>query len=380
MKKRLALIAAGAVVLLLAAAAPALATRTADTGVPYGWLLQLRGLKARSSMPSYTFQTWTTKRFVQRTVVDDNKTPDDPSDDLTYTGIALWRLVARIDDGDPSTFDWKKATTAPGYNVVVEGVDGFSASFTSAEVATLKNKLVVANRMNGLPLTLGTASIKNPMTVDEYASWKPNWPLKLVSSDTSIFGNRKPAGVVRISIVPASTAEATLPFEQGVSMETPNPAATADPNDPPEGGWTLTLQGRRTVVLPIDKVPGTVIWDGTKAGDINPSLKYVYKGQSLYKLLAKVDDGRPGSFNLARAKKGYTIQFICRDGYKPRISSKLILRNGKPRVHWIIAKIKADALLEGEEAPFRFVGGPPITQPFNNKLSAYGIIKIRLRF
>ena len=44
----------------------------------------------------------------------------------------------------------------------------------------------------------------------------------------------------------------------------------------------------------------------------------MYKGQSLYKLLAKVDDGKPGSFNLARAKKGYTIQFICRDGYKPR--------------------------------------------------------------
>ena len=49
-------------------------------------------------------------------------------------------------------------------------------------------------------------------------------------------------------------------------------------------------------------------------------------------------------------------------------------------MHWIIAKIKADALLEGDEAPFRFVGGPPITQPFNNKLSAYGVIKIRLRF
>jgi hypothetical protein len=93
-----------------------------------------------------------------------------------------------------------------------------------------------------------------------------------------------------------------------------------------------------------------------------------------------VDDNKPGSFNLAKAKKGYTIQFYCRDGYKPRISSKLILKNGKPRVHWIVAKMKAGTLLEGGEAPFRFVGGPPITQPFNNKLSAYGVIKIRLRF
>ena len=359
-------------------AATATAARTADSGVPYGWLLQLRGLKAHSPMPNYAFQKWTTKKFVKRTVVDDNKTPADPSDDLTYTGIALWRVVGRIDDGDPSTFNWKKATSAPGYNVVVEGVDGFSATFTSAEVATLKNKLVVANRVNGVPLTLGTASIKNPMTVDEYASWKPNWPLKLVSSDPSIFGNRKPAGVVRISIV-AATAGSALPFDQGVG-ETPSPKATTDPDAPPEGGWTLTLQGKLTKVLPIAKVPARVIWDGTKAGDINPSLKHVYKGQSLYKLLAKVDDRRPGSFNLAKAKKGYTIQFICRDGYKPKISSKLLLKNGKPRVHWIIAKMKAGALLEGGEAPFRFVGGPPITQPFNNKLSAYGVIKIRLRF
>ena len=132
--------------------------------------------------------------------------------------------------------------------------------------------------------------------------------------------------------------------------------------------------------MPIAKFPTSAIWDGTKAGDINPSLKYVYRGQSLYKLLAKVDDNKPGSFNLAKAKKGYTIQFYCRDGYKPKISSKLILKNGKPRVHWVVAKMKADKLLEGGEAPFRFVGGPPITQPFNNKLSAYGVIKIRLRF
>ena len=157
------------------------------------------------------------------------------------------------------------------------------------------------------------------------------------------------------------------------------PSSSASPT-PPAGGWTLTLQGSSRRSCPSPSSRPSVIWDGTKAGDINPSLKYVYKGQSLYKLLGKVDDARPGSFNLAKAKKGYTIQFICRDGYKPKISSKLILKNGKPRVRWIVAKLKADALLEGGEAPFRFVGGPPITQPFNNKLSAYGVIKIRLRF
>jgi hypothetical protein len=202
MKTRSVLVLACAAAELLALAAPAFAARAADTGVPYGWLLQLRGIKSRQTMPDYAYRAWQASPLVKRVVVDNNKTPDDASDDLTYTGVALWRLVGRIDDANPNGFNWKLATTEPGYTVVVEGVDGFSAKYTSLEVATLKNKLVVADLMNGAPLTLGTASIKNPMTVDEYASWKPNWPLKLVSSDSSIFGSRKPAGVQRISIEP----------------------------------------------------------------------------------------------------------------------------------------------------------------------------------
>jgi len=195
MKTRSALVLACAAAVLLALAAPAFAARRADAGVPYGWLLQLHGLKSKQSLPSHKWQAWTTDPLVKRTIVDDNKTADDPSDDLVYTGVGLWRLVGRIDDANPNRFNRRLATTAPGYIVVVEGVDGFSAKYTSAEVATLKNKLVVADRMNGAPLTLGTASIKN-----DVAGWKPNWPLKLVSSDPGIFGSRKPAGLARISI------------------------------------------------------------------------------------------------------------------------------------------------------------------------------------
>jgi hypothetical protein len=128
-------------------------------------------------------------------------------------------------------------------------------------------------------------------------------------------------------------------------------------------------------VLRIAKVPATVAWHGEKAGDINRTLKFTYKGQTLYKLIGMVDDKKAG-FNVARAKKGYKIQFICRDGYKPTIPSKWIV--GKK--HWIVAKKKAGKLLQGGEAPFRFVGGKPITQPFDCKLSAYGVIKIRLIF
>ena len=148
---------------------------------------------------------------------------------------------------------------------------------------------------------------------------------------------------------------------------------------PPAGGWTLTLQGRTTKVLPIADFPAATSWDGSKAGNINPSLRYVYTGQLLYKLVGKVDDARPG-FNAAKAKKGYSIQFVCLDGYKPVLNSRVLFRHGKLRTDLILAKLKAGSLLPEAEGPFRFVGGPPVTQPFNNKLAAYGIIKIRLRF
>jgi hypothetical protein len=196
-----------AAALMLLAAAPAFGARAVDSGVPYGWLLQLRGLTAKSSIPSYTYHTMQADPLVKRTIVDNNKTPDDPADDLTYTGVALWRLVGRIDDANPNGFNRKLATTEPGYTVAIEGVDGFTVRYTSLEVATLKNKLVVADQMNGVPLTLGTASIK-----DDVASWKPNWPLKLVSSDASIFGSRKPAGVQRISIEPTVVVTQQRPF------------------------------------------------------------------------------------------------------------------------------------------------------------------------
>ena len=152
---------------------------------------------------------------------------------------------------------------------------------------------------------------------------------------------------------------------------------------PPPGGWTLTLVGKKKKVLPIAKVPAKFAWNGAKAGDINPTLRYVYKGQRLQRLLGLVDGGKP-SFNAARAKKGYKIRLICLDGYKPTFSSKILFKKGKLRTDLIVAKKKViddvTQLLPEAEGPFRLVGGPPITQPFDNQLSARGVIRIRLIF
>jgi len=142
------------------------------------------------------------------------------------------------------------------------------------------------------------------------------------------------------------------------------------------GSSKLTLKGKLTRVIPRSKVRANVTWDGRKQGNISPSLRAVYRGTTLYKLIGLVDDKNPKAFNVARARKGYKIQFICRDGYKATIPSKWIIK----KKTWIIAKLKNGKLLPKDEAPFRFVGGPPITQPFNNKLSARMVVRIKLIF
>ena len=129
----------------------------------------------------------------------------------------------------------------------------------------------------------------------------------------------------------------------------------------------LILKGKKTKKIPWSKLPVSVSWDGTKAGNINPSLRAVYRGQTLYKLVGLVDGGGPG-FNVALAKKGYMIKFICNDGYKPTVSSKRIV--GKKR--WIIARLRNGKPMGADEGPYRFVGS--FIKPFNGKLSARMIV------
>ena len=48
----------------------------------------------------------------------------------TWSGIALWRILARVDDTDPATFSDTVADL--GYNVTVKASDGFSKTFASS--------------------------------------------------------------------------------------------------------------------------------------------------------------------------------------------------------------------------------------------------------
>ena len=84
----------------------------------------------------------------------------------TWSGIALWRLLSRVDDTDPTTFSDTVADL--GYNVTVTASDGFSRVFNSSFLKRNDN-VIVADSLNGAPLP----------KLDEH---KKVWPLKIVGS------------------------------------------------------------------------------------------------------------------------------------------------------------------------------------------------------
>jgi hypothetical protein len=224
MKTRLTLVLGGAAVLLLAVAAPMLLAlvRSAapdpyTTPVPFSWSLQLKKGTHRAEINRSQFRRFeAAKNRTATIVVDENKpvTPEDATDDTTYTGMSLAQVVGIIDDKDPTTFNRRLATTGLGYGVEVTGIDYFSYVYSSKQVAELGKALMVADKANGKALVWGSVKVS-----DTTGTFKPGWPLKLVSSDTTITGKMKPSGIMRVRIVaapelpsPSPSPSAAAPF------------------------------------------------------------------------------------------------------------------------------------------------------------------------
>ena len=216
MARRLILAALAAVALILLAA-PGAASAAAE---PFAWQLQLRDVAVSRhdlDMTSTQFAFWMHARHRQATIVENG---------VTYAGLSLRDLVGLVDDRDPATFNTARA--AAGYNVVVLGMDGFSVAFTSAKVASLGDKLILASRAGGeaLPVPPAFLELGKPR-------WVPDWPLRVVRSDPGVTFDDRVRGVVRVSIVPVSKSAGTGPF-----------------------AWVLQLRNDRMHFLGIDMTKG----------------------------------------------------------------------------------------------------------------------------
>ncbi len=144
---------------------------------------------------------------------------------------------------------------------------------------------------------------------------------------------------------------------------------------PAEGPYAdLVLKGKLTKRIAWADLPVTVSWDGTKDSDIPKDLQAVYRGQTLYKLIGLVDDKKPGSFNVALARKGYKIRLLATDGYSWDMDSKAII--GKKT--WIVARLKNGKPLPDGEGPYRDVGS--FIKHFYGRESVKMLTRIQLVF
>jgi hypothetical protein len=319
MIKKLTLTAAVAAVLMLGLALPAMAMRAASAE-RYGWILQLRNTKTvkyHEDMTNKAFRSFALKGNRQQSWTDSTV----PTDTVTYKGLALYMLVGRIDDKDPLTFNAKLA--AKGYNVVVEAVDGYKVTWTSQEIAGRKD-LIVADLANDAALPLGTLKEK-----DGEWSWKPNWPLKLVTGDGAIFGNRKPSAIQRISIEPATPPEtgAATNERYGWILQLRNTVATKYKED-------FTYKAFRAFALKGDRQQ---TWTDSSV----PTSPVTFKGLALYMLVGRMDDKDPLTFNAKIAAKGYNVVIEAVDGFKVTWTSQEIAG----RKDLIVADLANDAAL-----------------------------------
>ena len=303
MIKKLTLTAAAMAVLMLALAVPALAMR-ATAAEPFGWDLQLRNTKTTKYSADLTykaFATWVAKANRQVTITDSTV----PTDTVTYKGVALKTLVGYFDDKNRNTFN--KALAAKGYNVVILGMDGFAATIPSADIASLGDKVILANLAGDQPLAVPTATLdKNGLP-----SWKPSWPLKVVSLDPSVTGKMKPGGVVRLSIEPAvaPAAAASEPF--GWDLQLRNTKTTkygADLTYRAFAAW-VAKANRQVTVVDDNKTPADTSDDVT------------YKGVALKTLVGYFDDKDPATFNSALAAAGYNVVILGMDGFAATFAS-----------------------------------------------------------
>ena len=330
MIRKMTLTAVTVALALLALALPALAALTAAPE-RFGWDLQLRNAKTPkygADMTYKQFAVWAAKKHRRVTIVDGA---------TAYRGVSLKTLVGYFDDNNRETFN--AALARKGYSVVILGMDGYTATFPSALIAQLGDKVIVADLADGAALPVPAAYL------DEggLPVWTPEWPLRVVSLDPVIIAAEMDVrGVMRLSIVKAAPPTAA-PERFGWDLQLRNTLTAASAKydaDMTYGefpAWAAKKHRRVTIV------------DGATT----------YRGVSLKTLVGYFDDGNRETFNAALARKGYSVVITGFDGFAQTWASADIARLG--------AKVILADLADGAALPvppaFLDGAGLPVWMP-----------------
>jgi hypothetical protein len=174
-------------------------------------------------------------------------------------------------------------------------------------------------------------------------------------------------GVALLAVVAAAvlTASVVIARTHAISPDT-TPGVASD--YPP-----LVLQGELTERVPWAEIGATGSYDGREDADNrHEQLRAVYRGEPLYRLVGRVDDDDPTTFNRAKAEQGYGIKLFADDHYAWIVDSRTIVGE----TDWIVAKLRDGKPLPRWEGPYRFVGDDFIS--FRAGQSVRRLVRIRL--
>jgi DMSO/TMAO reductase YedYZ molybdopterin-dependent catalytic subunit len=192
---------------------------------------------------------------------------DDDATDNVWSGVALWRVIALVDDGDDTTFS--DAMASAGYDVKVIGADGYSYTFPSQEVARNDN-FVLADELNGAPLPA------------------EKYPLKLVSPEFEVGG----PSVSQVVSIELNSTTPTHPV-------------------PTVAEWPIQIYGALSDNVTRVEFEAGVSSDSLSCTDNTGT----WTGVALWRLVALVDDDDPATFNSALAAEGYSVKVSAPDYY-----------------------------------------------------------------
>ena len=254
---------------------------------------------------------------------------------VQYTGVPLATLTALVGGVDPS------------YGVTVLGSDGYGMTFSAAQAAgggfTTYDPVTGAERPPAEKLTVLVAYSSQGKPLDP----ADVGPLRLVfaepKADVVVDGHWSVRWVDKIAV------EKSL-GQWSVSVQ---------------GATRSTLTGASYVSCASPGCHGSGYID--KAGDR-------WEGIPLWLVVGSVDDGRThgkGAFNVALARKGYTIELIGSNGVTTFLSSHDLLGHKD----WILAGKVDGGQLAPDDFPLRLVGSG-----LTDDESIGRITKVLLRF
>ena len=225
------------------------------------------------------------------------------SNEDVWVGIPLWLLVGWVDDDvDHGEGAFNDELAAIGYQVKVVAADGYSYTFSIADIARNDN-IIVAYTVNGLPLP------------------EDRYPLRVVGSGL-VSGGQRVGQISRIELLNL-------------------------PELPPD--WELELSGVLSTTLSATEFIAEATANPASWVD---SSNNTYNGVALWRLAGMVDDADPTTFNDALATIGYDIKSIASDGYSRVITSSLVARND----NILVAYEMNGAPLPEDRYPLKLVG------------------------